>query len=104
VGVVAVLGGKDVVGMLQLLEPILDELVVTQNGDRRALPVEELAEVAAEVFGPDRVTVEPRLDDAIEAAVTLSERNDDDLLSGAGVLITGSVVTAGEARLLLGAR
>jgi dihydrofolate synthase/folylpolyglutamate synthase len=53
------------------------------------------------VFGAERVTVEPRLDDAIETAIRLAEENDDGLLSGAGVLITGSVITAGEARALL---
>ncbi len=60
--------------------------------------------MAVEVFGPDRVTVEPRLDDALETAVQLAEQSDDDVLAGAGVLVTGSVVTAGEARVLLGAR
>ncbi len=104
VGVVAVLGDKDVAGMLGLLEPVLDELVVTQNGSPRAVPVDDLAEIAVAVFGPDRVTVAPRLDDAIETAITLAEQADDDILSGAGVLITGSVVTAGEARTLLGGR
>jgi dihydrofolate synthase / folylpolyglutamate synthase len=54
-------------------------------------------------FGAERVTVEPRLDDAIEAAVRLAEQSPDGVLSGSGVLITGSVVTAGEARTLLGA-
>ena len=65
------------------------------------MPVDDLAELAVEVFGPERVTVEARLDDAIETAVNLSEENADDVLSGAGVLVTGSVVTAGEARTLL---
>jgi dihydrofolate synthase/folylpolyglutamate synthase len=46
------------------------------------------------------VQVEPRLDDALEAAITLAEENGE--FSGAGVLVTGSVITVGEARLLLG--
>jgi len=58
--------------------------------------------VAVGLFGADRVTVEPRLDDALEAAVRLAEDTGDDLLSGSGVLVTGSVVTVGEARVLLG--
>ncbi|HSY16019.1 MAG TPA: folylpolyglutamate synthase/dihydrofolate synthase family protein [Jatrophihabitantaceae bacterium] len=103
VGVLAVLADKDARGLLDLLEPILDELVVTQNSSDRAMPVDDLAALAIDVFGPDRVTVEPRLDDAIDAAIGLAERSDDDILSGAGVLVTGSVVTAGEARTLLGA-
>jgi dihydrofolate synthase/folylpolyglutamate synthase len=56
--------------------------------------------VAVEVFGPDRVDVTPRLDAAIDAAVTLAEEEGD--LGGAGVLVTGSIVTVAEARTLLG--
>ena len=103
--VLAVLDDKDVATMLALLEPVADEIVVTHNSSPRALPVDELAAAAVEVFGPDRVTVEPRLDDALESAVRLAEEADDSgsaALSGAGVLVTGSVVTAGEARVLLG--
>ena len=62
------------------------------------MPADELAAAAVDVFGADRVTVEPRLDDALETAVRLAEDTGDDVLSGAGVLVTGSVVTAGEAR------
>ncbi len=102
IAVVAMLGDKDVTGMLDLLEPAVDEIVVTQNSSTRARPADELAARAVEVFGPDRVTVEPRLDDAIEAAVRLAEDTGDDVLSGSGVLVTGSVITAGEARVLLG--
>ncbi len=102
VGVVGMLAGKDVAGVLELLEPVLDEVVITQNSSSRAVPADELAAIAVEVFGADRVTVEPRLDDALETAVRLAEDNADGVLAGAGVLVTGSVVTAGEARTLLG--
>jgi dihydrofolate synthase/folylpolyglutamate synthase len=101
IAVVGVLADKDVTGMLAALEPAVDEIVVTQNASLRALSADDLAAQAVAVFGADRVTVEPRLDDAIEAAVRLAEETGDDVLSGSGVLITGSVVTAGEARLLL---
>jgi dihydrofolate synthase / folylpolyglutamate synthase len=90
--------------MLDLLEPIVDEVVVTQNSSRRAMDVDDLARLATQIFGPERVTVQARLDDAIERAITLAEYNDDDVMSGAGVLVTGSVVTAGEARTLLNVR
>jgi len=102
IGVVAVLVDKDVRGMLDALQPALDEIVVTQNSSHRRLPADDLAALAVEIFGADRVTVEPRLDDAIETAVRLAEEGEDQL-GGSGVLITGSVVTAGEARTLLGA-
>jgi dihydrofolate synthase/folylpolyglutamate synthase len=90
--------------MLELLEPVVDEIVVTANSSDRAMPVDGLAAGAVALFGADRVTVEPRLDDAIEAAVRLAEDTGDEVLVGSGVLITGSVVTVGEARVLLGRR
>ncbi|MCW2665276.1 MAG: bifunctional folylpolyglutamate synthase/dihydrofolate synthase [Frankiales bacterium] len=102
VGVLAVLGDKDVRGLLEVLEPALAAVVVTQNGSPRALPVDDLHQLALEIFGEDRVSVEDRLDDALDSAVTLAEDGDD--FGTAGVLVTGSVVTAGEARLLLKAR
>lgn len=97
---IATSGDKDVSGLLEAFEPILDEVVITQNSTHRAMSADLLAAQAVEIFGDDRVQVEPRLDDAIEAAVTLAEAEGD--LAGAGVLITGSVITVGEARLLLG--
>jgi dihydrofolate synthase/folylpolyglutamate synthase len=103
IAVVGLLADKDARGLLELLEPAVDEIVVTQSSSLRALPVDTLAALAVEVFGADRVTVEGRLDDAIEAAVRLAEDTGDEVLSGSGVLVTGSVVTAGEARTLLGA-
>ena len=102
VGVVAVLDDKDARGLLEAFEPVLAEVVVTQSSSARALPVDDLAAVAFDVFGADRVEVVPRLDDAIDTAVRLAEESGD--LLGAGVLVTGSVVTAGEARVLLKGR
>jgi dihydrofolate synthase/folylpolyglutamate synthase len=102
IAVLGVMADKDASGMLELLEPAVDELVVTQNSSARGLSADELAAAAVPMFGVDRVTVEPRLDDAIEVAVRLAEETGDDVLSGTGVLVTGSVVTVGEARTLLG--
>ncbi|WP_084741370.1 glutamate ligase domain-containing protein [Cryptosporangium aurantiacum] len=103
VAVVAVLDDKDYRGMLELLEPVADAIVVTENSSPRRLPVDALAAVAVDVFGADRVDVASRLDDAIESAVTIAEEDDggDAPLAGAGVLVTGSVVTAADARRLL---
>lgn len=98
VGVVAVLADKDAHAMLALLEPVLTDVVVTANTSPRALPVDELARLAVEVFGPERVVVEPSLLDAIDAAVALADEAHD---AGAGVLVTGSLYTVGEARTLL---
>lgn len=100
VAVVAMLGDKDAEGVLELLEPVVDELVCARNSSPRALPAEELAEIAYEIFGEDRVHVHAELPDAIEAAVTLAEADIDAGISGVGVLITGSVVTVADARKL----
>lgn len=99
VGVVGVLSDKDALGVLIALEAVLDSIVVTAPHSSRALPVEDLAVLAADVFGEERVWVEQTLPDAIDRAVTLAEEVND--YGGAGVLVTGSVVLVGEAKRLL---
>jgi dihydrofolate synthase/folylpolyglutamate synthase len=60
--------------------------------------------VAQEVVGQQRLRVEPRLPEAIEAAIASAEdvAPGQDCSSGAGVVITGSVAMVGEARTLFG--
>jgi dihydrofolate synthase/folylpolyglutamate synthase len=102
VGVVGVLRDKDAATILEVLEPVLDEVVVTRSTSPRAVPVDELAELAIEVFGEDRVQAVERLDDALVAAMGTAEAAvAHEEGHGAGVLVTGSVTVAGEARLLL---
>jgi dihydrofolate synthase / folylpolyglutamate synthase len=101
IGVLGCMKDKDVYGLLEAFEPIMSTVVCTRNSFDRSMSAEELGELAAEVFGEDRVVVVPRLDDAIAEAVRLAEEDAIALGSG-GVLITGSVITAGEARTLLG--
>jgi folylpolyglutamate synthase/dihydrofolate synthase len=106
IGVVAVLADKDVDGVLEELEPVLSEIVVTTNSSPRALPAGQLAELARDYFGEDRVQVAERLDEAIDLAVSLADAGDADAAAGgrpgsSAVLVTGSVVTAGDAQLLL---
>lgn len=94
IGVVGVMADKDVDGLLDTLEPALAQIVCTQNTTDRAMPAAELGDIAEGIFGSDRVHVVPRLDDAIERGIQLAEVG--------GVLVTGSVVTVGQARVLLG--
>lgn len=103
VGVVGVMADKDAEGILAVLEPHLAHVVCTQSATDRAMPAARLGEVAEEVFDEDRVSVVPRLADAIDAAAALAEAGEAVSSSiGAGaVLVTGSVVTVGEARSLL---
>ena len=102
IGVVACLADKDARAMLEVLEPALTAVVVTENGSPRHLPVDVLSGLAVDVFGEDRVSVEDRLDDALDVAIRLADEAGS--YGGAGVLVTGSVVTAAEARRLLNAR
>jgi len=106
--VLAVSGDKDVPGILDELEPVADSLVVSRNSSDRSIEVAKLADLAEAAFGADRVHRAARLDEAIELAVTLADEvSAADEVSGsvvpgaAGVLITGSVITAGDARALL---
>ena len=64
----------------------------------------ELAEMAEDIFGADRVHAASRLDDALEKAMALAEVTEghEEAIGGGGVFVTGSVVTVGEARVLLG--
>jgi len=102
-GVFAASGDKDVPGMLAELEPLVTDVVVTRNSSDRSMDPDQIAEMAAEIFGEDRVSSAARLDDAIEAAVTLADQAVARTVpGGSGVLITGSVITAGDARRLLG--
>ena len=106
IAILAVSEDKDVAGILDELEPVVNHLVVTANSSPRSMPAAALGELAIAAFGPDRVTVRARLDDAIQAGVSVADDVDAAAQGGpgnAGVLITGSVVTAGDARVLLDA-
>lgn len=103
VGVISVMADKDVDGILAALEPAFDVVVITHNGSPRAMDVEALAERAEERFGSERVVTAATLADAIETATAMVEESgNDDGYSGSGMVITGSVVTAGAARTLFG--
>ncbi len=104
VGVISVMADKDVDGILAVLEPAFDQVVVTNNGSPRALDVDGLALRAEERFGPERVVSAATLPDAIETAIALAEESgiEGESVGGSGIVITGSVVTAGAARTLFG--
>jgi dihydrofolate synthase/folylpolyglutamate synthase len=100
VGVVAALRDKDVLGILEELEPVIDLVVATENSSPRAMRLEDMVGLALQVFGEDRVYQAATMPEAIDVAGGLAEREAP--LGGGGVLVTGSVVTAGDARMLLG--
>ena len=100
-GIVAILGDKDVDGLLRNLEPVIDRLVVTQNYSERAMPVDLLYEKAIVIFGVDRVYKESELQSAITYAMeqcTLINQVSEGI---SAVVVTGSVVTAGQTRTIV---
>jgi dihydrofolate synthase/folylpolyglutamate synthase len=100
-GVLAILGDKDVNGVLLELEPVIDRLIVTQSTSSRALPVDALFEKAIKIFGTERVFKENDLQSAITYAIeqcTLVNQVSDGV---SAVVVTGSVVTAGETRAIV---
>ena len=103
VGVVAMMEDKQVEEYLGVLEPILSQVVVTENSWReRVMPADRLEHIAVSVFGRDRVIKESNLPDAIQQAVNLVDADDElGVGYGHGVLICGSFVTAGDARTML---
>ncbi len=94
---------KQVEEYLGVLEPLLSQVVVTENSWRdRVMPAEDLKKIAERVFGPERVTCVPELPDAIQEAVNMVDADDElGVGYGHGVLICGSFTTAGDARLML---
>ena len=96
IGVVGVMGDKDARGILVNFEKFMDSIIVTKNSSHRAMDVSDLEKLSIEIFGADRVHSAPNLEAAIEKALKDSIRplSDESL----GIVVTGSVVTVGEAR------
>jgi dihydrofolate synthase/folylpolyglutamate synthase len=95
-GIVALMADKDALGILEALEPVMNQIIVTTNSSERSMKVSDLNKLAMQVFGADRVFAEETLQAAIDRAVKDAIRplSDESL----AILITGSVVTVGEAR------
>ena len=95
-GIVALMADKDALGILEALEPVMNQIIVTTNYSERSMKVSDLNKLAMQAFGADRVFAEETLQAAIDRAVKDAIRplSDESL----AILITGSVVTVGEAR------
>ena len=98
VGVIAILEDKDATTMLEILEPVLNEVVVSRTTSPRAIKPERLGRLAVEIYGEDRVSVVDNLPDALDRAAGMADEGG----VGGGVLATGSITTAAEVRMLLG--
>ena len=99
IAVVGVFADKDASGIFEEIKDVIDGVIVTQSSSPRALPADELAKVARRHIASDRVFVESDLRTAIEKAI--ADANHPMEEDTVGVLITGSVITVGEARHIL---
>jgi dihydrofolate synthase/folylpolyglutamate synthase len=99
IGIFAPMGDKDVRGILLELEQVMDSVIVSANSSPRAMKIDALESMATEIFGADRVFTSETIVSAIDKAVTDSIRplSEDTI----GILITGSVVSVGEARTIV---
>ena len=95
-GIVALMADKDALGILQELEPVMNQIIVTTNSSERSMSVADLTKLANQVFGADRVLAAGNLTAAIDKAIQDAVRplSEESL----AIVITGSVVTVGEAR------
>lgn len=100
VGVYSAMADKEVESVLSEVEPLFDEIVVTEMSGARAMPIEELTAIAVDVFGEERVHEREDLAEAIDRAAELvdSTLNPHD---AKGIVVFGSVVLAGDATALL---
>lgn len=99
IGIFAPMADKDVPGILLELEQIMDYIIVTSNSSARSMDIPELTKMAQEFFGADRVFTADSLSSGIKKAMADANRplSEDSI----GILITGSVVSVGEARTIL---
>lgn len=103
VGVYSAMGDKDIESVLAEMEPHLDSIVITEMPGERAANIQQLREIAIDVFGEDRVEVRDSLGEAVDRAATLAEATTDPA-DKCGVVVFGSVVLAGHMLDLAGIR
>ncbi|GAA3845719.1 folylpolyglutamate synthase/dihydrofolate synthase family protein [Brevibacterium ammoniilyticum] len=97
--VLGMLADKDVHGVLEALHRSADAFVVTAPVSDRALEVDTLAAAAREWVDEDAVLTAPDLNAALMKAFDLVEAS---AAERPGVIVTGSLYTVAEARVLLG--
>lgn len=99
VAVVAILEDKAASEMLAELSTVADEVVVTRNSSPRSMSPDDLADLAREIWDDHVISVEPLLSEALERAVAIA---DGEPPGTVGVVVTGSVATVADARMLMG--
>ena len=91
VAVISMLAEKDALNFFEALESSVAEVVITQSSSPRAVDATELAKVATDAFGQQRVHVEPSLEQAVALAKSLLPNPE----SGA-VVVSGSITLVGD--------
>ncbi len=97
--ILAMLAGKDALGVLEELDPIVDNLIVTVNSSPRCVSTDDLAHIAISVLGDERVLIAPNIPQALEVAFALAD--EPEAIGSSGIVALGSVVTAADVRRLL---
>ncbi len=91
VAIVSILAEKNARALLELLDDTFIEFIITQSESPRAIPAEELAELAREIFGADRVHVQANPQWALAEAAKLLPAT-----LGNAIVVTGSVTLVGQ--------
>ena len=101
IGVVAPMGDKDVEGILEEFENVMNRIIVTRNSSHRAASVDELYDSAIQIFGSERVSKSESLHSAIAEAIEQAKLENAVNDHNTAVVIAGSVVSAGESRAIV---
>ena len=91
VGVISILAEKDAKSLLEILDDSFVEFIITQSESARAIPADELAVLAAEVFGADRVRVQKNPQWALAEAAKLLPP-----AQASAIVVTGSITLVGQ--------
>jgi dihydrofolate synthase/folylpolyglutamate synthase len=91
VGVISILAEKDARALLEILDDSFVEFIITQSDSARAIPAQELAELAREVFGSDRVKVQANPQWALAEAAKLLPPS-----QASAIVVTGSITLVGQ--------
>ena len=89
IGVISILGDKDARGVLEALEPVLTEIILTKSSSTRATALADLIPLALEIFGSDRVFQAEDAKSALDQAKTR-------LVPGGIVVVSGSITLIGD--------
>ena len=99
IGIFGAFADKDVLGILTELETVFDTIILTQSSSSRAMPTAVLEGIAEQIFGSDRTIAIDDLESAIKLALGQARATSKE--NSIGIVITGSVVTVGQAREII---